>query len=156
MVGRSVHQVVRPILARKPLTIAESLSMINLLATMRSILTQRFVVVCVAVLGISLLHADPNPEMATDKLQWVQKCLADFQAIKVGMTRRQVDSMFRTDGGFQGVVTVCFTHPTCRYFKIDVEFDVQRNPAEQGRVVKGMGDKVIRVSKPYIEAPNYD
>ena len=123
---------------------------------MRSILTQSIVVVCVAVFGISLLHADPNPELDKDKLQLVQKCLTDFQTIKAGITRRQVESKFRLDGGFQSIVTVCYVHPTCQYFKIDVEFDVQHNPAEQGRVIKGMGDKVIRVSKPYIEAPNID
>jgi len=39
---------------------------------------------------------------------------------------------------------------------MDVEFDFKRNPADQNRAITGKEDKVIRVSKPYIEEPDFD
>lgn len=92
----------------------------------------------------------PNKDCTT----WVQKCLGDFESVKAGMTRREVEAKLAMDGGLQGASPVRFTHPTCPYFKIDVEFDFKRNPADQNRAIWGEDDKVIRVSKPYIERPS--
>jgi hypothetical protein len=98
------------------------------------------------------IQTTPNKEFTTS----VQKCLEDFETVKAGMTRREVETKLTMDGGLQGVSPVRFTHPTCPYFKIDVEFDFQKNPADQNRAVWGKDDKVIRASKPYIERPFFD
>ncbi|MEI6860936.1 MAG: hypothetical protein WCL04_01625 [Verrucomicrobiota bacterium] len=126
---------------------------------MKTISARNIVAFCIAILGISLLHAadqSPKAEMNKDGSAWVQRCLADFQTIKVGMTRSQVESKFTQDGGVSTPGETCFTHPTCPYFKISVEFDFQRNPADQGRAIWGKDNKIIRVSKPYLENPYID
>jgi len=126
---------------------------------MQTTLARNIVTVCFAVLGLSLLYAAdqfPKAETNKDGTVWVQKCLADFQTIKVGMTRSQVESKFTHDGGLYTPGEARFTHPTCPYFKIDVDFDFQRNPTDQGRAIEGKDDKVIRVTKPYIENPATD
>ena len=44
----------------------------------------------------------------------------------------------------------------CPYFKIDVEFAVSRNPERENRISPSPDDKVVKVSKPYIEDPYSD
>lgn len=87
---------------------------------------------------------------------WVAKCLDDFKEIKPGMMRAEIEKRMTKDGGLQSYVTVRYVHPECSYFKIDVEYSVKRNPAEQGRVVPSADDKAVKVSKPYIENPHGD
>ncbi|MGD1083121.1 MAG: hypothetical protein ABSA47_00055 [Verrucomicrobiota bacterium] len=107
-----------------------------------------------------LFHSALKPEKpaasVTTRVEWVGRCLDDFAGVKVGMTRSEVEAVLAKDGGWQGVSTVRFVHPTCAYFKMDVEFDFKRNPADQNRAITGKEDKVIRVSKPYIEEPDFD
>jgi len=91
-----------------------------------------------------------------DRVKWVAKCLEDFQAIKTGMTREDVEKRFQMDGGLQGVSPVRFTHPECSYFKIDVEFSFKRDPQDQNRAIVSPDDKATKVSKPYIERPYID
>jgi hypothetical protein len=87
---------------------------------------------------------------------WVANCLKDFAAIKPGMTRRQVEDEFPKDGGVSCLITGRFVHPTCRYFKIDVEFNCKRDAADQNRAIQSGDDPVVHVSKPYIEWPYAD
>ena len=91
-----------------------------------------------------------------EQITWVMQCTEDFKKIKLGMTREEVKKLLPMDGGFQFPVTVRFCHSECSYFKVDVEFSVERNPSDQNRVISSMNDKVVSVSKPYIEAPYYD
>jgi hypothetical protein len=114
---------------------------------------------CVAALFAALLYAQserPSTTINKDCTSWVENCLKDFETVTVGMTRGEVESTFPKDGGIQGVSPVRFVHPSCPYFKIDVEFDFKRSAAESSRVILGKDDKVTRVSKPYIEMPFLD
>lgn len=90
-----------------------------------------------------------------DKEKWVEKCLAELESIKVGMTRAEMDK-WSQDGGLQGISVVRLAHPACRYFKIKVEFDCKRNLADQDRMIWSKDDKIIKVSKPYLERPFFD
>jgi hypothetical protein len=108
---------------------------------------------------VALLRAQaqaPRIQPDTDHERWVQMCLRDFDSIKVGMTRSQIEGILSQDGGLQSVSPNRFAHPACASFKIDVEFDFKRNPADQNRVVWGEDDKATTVSKPYIERPFID
>ncbi len=109
-----------------------------------------------SVLGLSLLPTGPKVQINEAGSAWAARCLADFQTVKPGMTRLEVERQFPMDGGMHGMALVPYTHPSCRMFKIDVEFECQHDKADMGRLVKGPDDKVIRVSKPYLEAACYD
>ena len=107
--------------------------------------------------SISLLSVRaqaPETEIDQAHMVWVEKCLADFQTIKAGMTRSQVEAKFPVDGGISSPSSGRYTHPACPYFKIDVTFAVQRDAA--GRAITGKDDKVISISKPYLETPIAD
>jgi len=88
--------------------------------------------------------------------KWVAQCLKDFQTLKPGMTRNEIKGKFPMDGGLQGVSPVRFVHPSCPYFKIDVEFEFKRNPHDQNRAIVGKDDRSTKFSRPYIEAPHMD
>lgn len=109
---------------------------------------------CVAVFVAQLRASkhQPDPEHA----KWVARCLKDFQSIKVGMTRGEIEARLSKDGGLQGVSPVRFTHPACEYFKIDVGFEFKRDAADQNRAIESKDDKVTSISKPYIETPFAD
>jgi hypothetical protein len=94
-------------------------------------------------------EALPNAEHA----EWVAGCLKDFESIKVGMTRGEIEEKLPKDGGLQSVSPFRFTHPACASFKIDVEFDFKRNPEDHNRAAWNKEDKAVKVSKPYIEWP---
>ena len=74
---------------------------------------------------------------AREHVDWVSRCLVDFDAIKPKMTREQVERTFPMDGGMHSVSPVRFTHPSCPYFKVDVEFDFERDPNDQNRAIWG-------------------
>ena len=96
---------------------------------------------------------DKNAErkLKRDRENWVAQCLKNFKAIKVGMTRKEVEKRLVRDGGIQGPSLGRFIHPACPHFKIDVEFSVKRNPQDMNRASWSPDDKVTKVSKPYIQ-----
>jgi len=79
-----------------------------------------------------------------------------FDSITNGMTRAEVGRRLTMDGGLQGVSPVRFIDPACPGFKISVEFDFKKDAADQNRAIWGKDDKVVRVSKPYLEKPFMD
>jgi hypothetical protein len=89
-------------------------------------------------------------------VQLTGDCLKVFDSITNGMTRAEVEKRLALDGGLQGASPVRFLHPDCPNFKVDVEFNFQRNAADQNRAVIGKDDKVTRVSKPYFQRPFMD
>ena len=87
----------------------------------------------------------------------IEKCIMDFEYIKIGMTRNEIEKRFLLDGGLQSIASpIRFTHPNCPYFKINIEFAFTKNPDDQNRAISKKEDKVIKVSKPYIERPFTD
>jgi len=91
-----------------------------------------------------------------DRIQWVEGRLKDFESIKAGMTRGQVEAKLTMDGGLQGVSPVRFAHPACGYFKVNVEFEHKLDAAPQRPAIADKPDKVTKCSKPYIERPFFD
>lgn len=126
---------------------------------MKTILKFSIFTACIGCACIVLLHAQAplaKPQADKDYTQWVESCLKDFESVKVGMTRSQVEGKLSKDGGLQILSPVRFTHPACGYFKIDVEFEFKRDAADQNRAIIGEVDRVTKISKPYIESPFFD
>lgn len=119
-------------------------------------LTIAVAVILVVSAALYSAHGKPPRTPDRDHTAWVEKCLEDFNSVKKGATRHEVDAKFAMDGGLQGVSPVRYTHPACQYFKIDVEFDYKTNAADQNRAIQGKDDKVTRMSKPYVERPFLD
>ena len=113
----------------------------------------------VAVLSTALLYGQreaPGAKTKDDLTPWVENCLKDFETLKAGMTRGEIEGKFPMDGGLQGLSRVRFAHPTCAYFKIDVDFEAKGDGADPDRVGWGKDDKATKTSKPYLERPFFD
>jgi hypothetical protein len=91
-----------------------------------------------------------------DRMKLVGKCLADFDSLKPGMTRKEIGDRFNTDAGAHNVSSETYTHRECPYFKVDVEFALQLPRDSEGRASSSPGDKAISISKPYIASPRAD
>jgi|GEM_PF-2352872 len=102
------------------------------------------------------IKAAQTPADNLDKTQWIEKCIKDFQSIKVDMTRREVEAKFHHDGGFYSKACMRFLDPDCNFIKVDVYFDFRRNPNDQNRAVFSDDDKVTKVGPPYLEYPCCD
>ena len=86
----------------------------------------------------------------------VEQCLKDFESITNGMTRAEVEKKLTMDGGLHGIWKVRYVHPECFYFKIDVQYESSSTGTDQQPPHEGKRDKVIQVSKPYLERPFSD
>lgn len=84
------------------------------------------------------------------------ECLKNFESITNGMARAEVEKRLTMDGGLQSVSPVRYIDPGCPGFKISVEFDFKKDTTDQNRAIQAGDDKVIRVSKPYLERPFAD
>ncbi len=80
--------------------------------------------------------------------------LHDFAAIKPGMTRVEVEKLFRMDGGLQSPSHVRFGHPRSMHFWVDVGFSCRRDT--EGRAIRSPDDRVTTVSLPHFGRPTSD
>jgi hypothetical protein len=72
--------------------------------------------------------------------------------IKPGMTRSQLLTVFTTEGGMYTSLQRRFVSRECRYFKVDVRFEAVGGASpDHGRVVEGPDDRIVTISKPFLE-----
>ena len=83
--------------------------------------------------------------------QWIQHVLQNTSNIKPGMTRKSLSHSFEEDGGMQSRSQARYVYKHCRYIKIEVEFSFVNEGLNQSP-----DDKIIKVSRPYLEYPFFD
>jgi hypothetical protein len=95
-------------------------------------------------------QTSPNPQSGDDQshLQWLSKSLDSIQTIKVGMTRRELLTLFREDGGLQ-FMPIRYVYKACPVIKVDVTFTVNDTGDQVNHRIKS-------ISKPYLESPVFD
>jgi hypothetical protein len=82
----------------------------------------------------------------------IDAALSDYQHIKTGITRRDVDRYFELDGGLQFPSSARYVYPKCRYLHLDIEFEAK------GNVDRPLSpdDKVVKASRLYVDYPVKD
>ena len=112
------------------------------------------VIATVAFCQFPVSWAQDLPEgIDSQKLELV---LQDFESIRIGMTRAEVMTQFRMDGGLHSPSEMRFLHPLCSYCKVTVGFDFERDSQDQNRAIMAETDRVVAVSEPYLERPFFD
>jgi hypothetical protein len=87
-----------------------------------------------------------------DCSQAVTNVLSILDSVHPGNTRARVEQTFTEDGGIQTRSQTRYTFKQCHYIKINVEFSYTDNhPADFSP-----DDKIVKISKPYIELPVAD
>ena len=87
----------------------------------------------------------PASKQDTNHVRWVAESMEAMASIKIGMTRAALEKVFVTEGGLFTRTTRTYAYRNCPYFKVDVELEPNdANPGTQN-------DKVIKISKPYLD-----
>lgn len=83
----------------------------------------------------------------------VKGALEAADAIKVGMTRREVTEHWSEDGGLQFRRGTRYIYEKCEYIRVDVKFKL----AEPTDAIQGSPDDTVsEVSRPYLAYPDAD
>ena len=83
--------------------------------------------------------------------EWMQQVMQAISAIKPGMTRNDLTPLFTEDGGLDSRQQGRYVYAQCEYIKVDIVFspvDGGANPSSE--------DKIVNVSRPYLDYPAYD
>jgi hypothetical protein len=78
-----------------------------------------------------------------------------METVKPSMTRKNLLTVFTTEGGLSTGLQRTFVSGDCQYFKIDVEFQAVNRPnrEESGRVTLPENDEdiILKTSTPYLQ-----
>jgi hypothetical protein len=114
--------------------------------------------VWVAILLSILLMGVLAQNVATDQretdqrhTEWIEHVVRIVSNIKPGMTRQSLFRSFEEDGGLQFRSHGRDAYKHCHYIKIDVEFS-----GVDGGPDFSPDDKIVNVSRPYLEYPVSD
>lgn len=100
------------------------------------------------------LNRPMQTQSAQSHVAWVAQVLTRMQAVKLGMTRHDLLTVFTTEGGFSTGLQRTFVSRDCPYFKVDVQFEAvgRRSRDRDGRVsvIEDDRDIIVKISKPYL------
>ena len=92
--------------------------------------------------------------------EWVAQALQRMQSVKPGMTRKDLLTVFRTEGGLSTGLQRTYGSRDCPFFKVDVVFEPVGRPSRDpdGRVtlVQDERDFIVKISQPYVAWPASD
>ena len=92
-------------------------------------------------------------QAADEHVAWVVDAMKRMQTIRPGMTRKELLTVFTTEGGLSNRLQRTYVSRDCLYFKVDVTFQPigQPNgdlPADRR---EDDSDVIVRISRPYLE-----
>ena len=92
--------------------------------------------------------ADVQPGLQIDQehTQWIQKVMHSISTIRPGMTRKDLSRVFTTEGGLSTRSERRYVYKHCRNIKVDIRF----SPVDQA-IDEGPDDKIVQISRPYLE-----
>lgn len=118
--------------------------------------------VCILVVCNEMLASDPptveefykpfsNPQFPEES-SWLREQAEKIKTIKVGSTREELLKVFVPEGGTSQRTAGSFLYRNCTLIKVDVEFEeVAKGENPDHPFYRFTQDKVINISKPYIE-----
>jgi hypothetical protein len=89
-----------------------------------------------------------TPPIDREHTQWIESVLGWTNRVREGMTRKDVEKVFTTEGGISTRAQQTYVLKGCPYIKVEVEFSF---PDEGHSLDRNPGDKIIKISKPYLE-----
>jgi hypothetical protein len=106
------------------------------------------ILLILVLISIPALERGAQLEPAQDSsCALVREALNDYQHIRVGITRNEVERYFKRDGGMQFPDNTRYVYSKCPYLHLDVEFQAKGStePPFSGE------DTVIKTSKLYVD-----
>jgi hypothetical protein len=84
-----------------------------------------------------------------ENTEWIARSLKEMETVKVGMTREELLTVFKEEGGISTRTWRRYVYRDCPYVKVDVEFAPVGAPED--RLSQRPEDKIIKISKPFLE-----
>jgi hypothetical protein len=97
------------------------------------------------------LNVRSGPQLDEEHARWIQQVMHSIETIKPGMRRGEILPVFTEDGGLSTRSQQRYTYKHCPYIKVDVEF----SPIDHG-TKESPDDKIVKVSRPYLQYPIFD
>ena len=99
---------------------------------------------------VSAAAISRSPSYGADEhTVWIAKSLKEIETVKVGMTRSDLLRVFQEEGGISTRTSRRYVFRECKYIKVDVEFEPVGEP--ENKASQSPGDKIIKISKPFLE-----
>ena len=96
------------------------------------------------------VHSTAQSEVVQTHSEWIAKSLKEMETIKTGMTRADLLKVFREEGGVSTRTQRQYVYRECPYIKVSVQFE----PVEKADTTgfpEEPGDKIVKISRPFIE-----
>ena len=106
----------------------------------------------IAVVGVLAQGVGTDVERNDrEHTQWIEHVMASLSTIKPGMTRKDLARLVVQDGGLGSRSQGRYLYRHCADIKIDIQFAA----ADEGPDWSPE-DRVVKVSRPYLEYPTFD
>lgn len=115
---------------------------------------QVFWVVSLMLLPLSYNHLSSQSDKAESHTDWVLNSLEQMQTIQVGMSRKDLLKVFKEEGGLSTRTWRRYVYRECPFIKVDVEFEPVE--AAEDKITQYPSDRIIKISKPFLERPITD
>lgn len=84
--------------------------------------------------------------------KWIDHVMRSIATIKPGMTRKDLFRIFKEEGGLSTSTQRRYVYKGCPYIKVDVKFfPVGETAADQTPVTENPADKIVEISRPFLE-----
>lgn len=112
---------------------------------------RKLFVLIIAAITVTIFAGFKNHsgENQTGDCRFIGESLKDISEIKVGMTRKDLLESFGEEGGISTRTQRNYVYNKCRFIKVAVKFSPVGN--EQNKAVESANDKIIEISKPFLE-----
>jgi hypothetical protein len=112
----------------------------------------RLMLLAIAVASVSAQEVDQV------HAAWIRQVMHSISTIKPGMTRKDLFAIFAEDGGLSIRTRGRYVYKQCPYIKVEVEFELvdKEHGTVSGMTLEDPADKIVRVSRPYLEYPFMD
>jgi hypothetical protein len=101
------------------------------------------------VVSAAAITSASKSQPADEHTEWIARSLKEIETVKVGMTRADLQRVFKEEGGLSTRTWRRYVYRDCPYIKVDVEFEPVGEP--QNRTSQDPGDKITKISKPFLE-----
>jgi hypothetical protein len=98
------------------------------------------------------IGAHSRSQIDQEHTNWIDHVMRSISTVKPGMTRKDLLEVLTGEGGISTRTQRKYVYNHCPYIKVDVEFSlVDNNDAGQDATTENPEDKIVKISRPYLE-----
>jgi hypothetical protein len=100
----------------------------------------------------SAVDAQSRVQTDQEHTRWIDHVMRSIATIKPGMARKELFRVLTEEGGLSTRTERRYVYKHCPYIKVDVEFSpVDEIGTGQGGTSENPDDKIVKISRPYLE-----